>query len=164
MSRDEQVFCTFSNPCWFYLKFYNVEEPDEKHTAKQPGAEGSVFVSLRWILGLYDGEPADRVVVPAQEWNELFLFQRHSLLSHTTSCGCFPTATWESLFSRLSVSQVSGAVRMADSQESLPNTLHRSNKRVWFFFFWTAHPHFIAHFNSYTTHYIVNTVGLGWKH
>lgn len=125
MSQDEQVFCTCSNPC-FISSFVMLEEPDEKHTA---GSTELHYCSLQWVLALWFR--TSRVVVPAQEGNELFVFQVHPPWATQPPVGS-PTAPWESLFSRLSVSQVSGALGMADSQESLPNTLHRSNKRVCF--------------------------------
>jgi len=39
-SRDERVFCAFSNPCCFYLEFYVRNKADENNVVKQPGIEG----------------------------------------------------------------------------------------------------------------------------
>lgn len=92
-------------------------------------------------------------VVPAQEWDELLVLQVHSLLSHTTSCGCSPEPLGVSVF-QTECQPGTRAVGVADSQEPLPNTCTDPIKGLgslvflWLFVFgflfcfsWTAHLH-----------------------
>lgn len=118
----------------FIWSFGNVGEPEEKHPEKQQGAEGSPVVSLQWILGLW--------FRTSRQW----WFQHRNGMSYLcarcTHCwatqppvGVPQSPPRGSLFQTECQPGIR-AVGMADSQEPLPNTLHRSNKRVWFVGFW----------------------------
>lgn len=152
-------------PSRFYLKFWNAGRKDEKPKVKQPGAESSVIVSLQWIWGLWFRTSRHRAgTSTAMEWAiydpGALTPEPHNLLwvfPHSPQSLSFPD--WESArYQEHWAWQTAKSLCLTHCTDPIKGLVV-----VFYFFFWTAHPHFIAHFNTYAVYYIDNPVGLGWK-
>lgn len=137
MSQDEQVFCTFSEPSWFYLKFWNAGREEQR----------ALLLSLQWILGLWFRTSRQRAATStAVEWvicvpgaltpepqNPLWVFP------HSPQSLSFPD--WVSArYQEHWRWQCSGHW----SQESPPNTPHRWNKRICCCFLFSSELHILT--------------------